>query len=245
MGYGVTDGEEFPALVRQQLGGRFGLDKVDVVNAGMGRGNGYWIKFLKTEAPALHPTLVVLEVCGNDFQDNMNELLFELSHSGELVDIPPLPPPLGRRLQRLAEAAPWLHGLHLFALAKQTLKRSFDSHRAQMIETQQGVSHLAKVSEDLTLALISEALVVAQQHGLEVLMLAVDVDDARLSTLIELSRRHDIPLIEVPRKDDRPDLYFEIDGHWNPAGHRHVAGLVVEHVLANDRFTQRIGAAGR
>jgi hypothetical protein len=244
MGYGVTDGEEFPALVRRRLGERFGLDKVDVVNAGIGRGNGYWSRFLRSEAKRFHPTMVVMEVCGNDFEDNRVEQLFALTGSGELVAQPPPPPGWGRRLQRFAELVPWVHDLHLFGLLKQVLQANAFAGAPEAEPTRQG-DRSARASDDLTYALISEAIDVAQQQGLEILVLVVDADEDRVVALRRLVREHGLDLLEVPRKSERPDLYFEVDGHWNAAGHRHVAELVSERLLANDRLARDLAEAPR
>ena len=78
MGYGVNDGEEFPALVRRAMSER--KSKIPVINAGMGdNGNGRWIKFLRAEGTKFNPSLVVLQIHANDFHDNIREHLFEVS----------------------------------------------------------------------------------------------------------------------------------------------------------------------
>ena len=88
MGYGVNDGEEFPALVRAALSQR-GSKMVSVINAGVGNsGNGRWAKFLRAEARRYNPALVVLQIHANDFGDNIRERLFELSPAGELIELP-------------------------------------------------------------------------------------------------------------------------------------------------------------
>jgi hypothetical protein len=62
MGYGVNDGEEFPALVRNALTKR-GPDTVAVINAGVGNvGNRRWIKFLPAEGKRYNPRLVVFQI---------------------------------------------------------------------------------------------------------------------------------------------------------------------------------------
>ncbi len=79
MGYGVNDGEEFVARVRETLNER-SAEAVPVINVGMGdNGNGRWVKFLRAEGEKYNPSLVVLQIHGNDFQDNIREQLFELS----------------------------------------------------------------------------------------------------------------------------------------------------------------------
>jgi hypothetical protein len=88
MGYGVNDGEEFPAPVRAALSQR-GSKMVSVINAGVGNsGNGRWAKFLRAEARRYNPALVVLQIHANDFGDNIRERLFELSPAGELIELP-------------------------------------------------------------------------------------------------------------------------------------------------------------
>jgi hypothetical protein len=37
----------------------------------------------------------------------------------------------------------------------------------------------------------------------------------------------------VPGKRERPDLYFEVDGHWNSAGHAFAAERVLERLRAH------------
>ena len=84
MGYGVSDGEEFPELVRRELVAR--RLEIPVFNAGTGdTGNGRWVKFLRNEGGRLNPRLVILQVSENDFADNLKEGLFAIAPSGDLV----------------------------------------------------------------------------------------------------------------------------------------------------------------
>ena len=87
MGFGVNDGEEFPALIKAKLDAAFGRDDVNVVNTGMGdNGNGRWIKLLKNEVDPFKPQLVVLQVMDNDFEDNVREGYFSMSGDGTLSE---------------------------------------------------------------------------------------------------------------------------------------------------------------
>ena len=117
-GYGVSDGAEFPAIIRETLRER-GV-AMSVVNAGIGdNGNGRWVKFLRDEAATHDPRLVVFQVHSNDFDDNLKENLFRLSESGELLELPVQPPGPARRVQTIIEAWPSLSYLHLVGLLRE------------------------------------------------------------------------------------------------------------------------------
>jgi len=40
------------------------------------------------------------------------------------------------------------------------------------------------------------------------------------------------PLIVIPTKAERPDLHHTTDDHWNAAGHRYVADLLMPEIRA-------------
>jgi len=66
-GYGVSEGEDFPALVRSALERGRTDAPIPVINAGVGAsGTGHWVKYLSREAPRLSPRLVVLQAHAND-----------------------------------------------------------------------------------------------------------------------------------------------------------------------------------
>ena len=85
MGYGVSDGSEFPSRIDAELRRRHGASAPTVVNAGIGdSGNGFWVKFLRLNAKTINPRLVVMQVLDNDFVDNVSEGLFALKADGSL-----------------------------------------------------------------------------------------------------------------------------------------------------------------
>ena len=39
-----------------------------------------------------------------------------------------------------------------------------------------------------------------------------------------------VPVLIVPIKQPQPDLYYKVDGHWNPSGHDFAADLVLKNL---------------
>src|SRR5215813_13054208 len=92
MGYGVSDGVEYPALVRKGLASASPQNPVTVINAAASSsGTGRWVKFLSRDAAAYAPRLVVLQAHGNDYEENLEEKLFDVGSGGELRELP-IPP---------------------------------------------------------------------------------------------------------------------------------------------------------
>ena len=233
MGYGVNDGEEFPAIVRAALNRKFGEDKIPVINAGIGNnGNGRWIKFLRHEAANYSPQIVLLQPLDNDFYENVRENLFSLSDSGSLIEHGIPPPSLMRRIQNVVDEIPLLEYSYLFALVRQVI-----SHSRTSRSTEQTNNNAAAITsahqddddpvEDLTLALIEQAIVLCRESGWPVKMLLIDLPDNRLRAIQSVLDRHNVEAISFPGKNERPDFYYENDGHWNAAGHRDAAQRVL------------------
>ena len=230
MGYGVDEGEQFVALLQSRLG------ELPLLNAGMGNnGNGRWVKFLRLAAPNFEPRLVVLQIMANDFEDNAREGLFEL-RGGELIERSIPPPSTSRNLQHLVEAVPGLASSHLVGLIRQVLAVRSPAD-AQGATPRMGTVALRSTAaaEDasiaagdaLTMALIARAIDICQIKGWPVLGLSVEVAGTRLVQLEGLFASRGVALIRLPGKQERPDLYYRVDGHWNAAGHRHVAEMMI------------------
>lgn len=222
MGYGVDDGQEFPALVRERLRAAPG-GPIPVINAGTGdTGNGRWVKFLRREAPSFEPRLVVLQVHANDFADNLNERLFALAPDGSLVELPPQPPGLSRRVQQVVEAIPGLSYSYLVGLAKQL---RFGAAASGAVE---GPSRdQPSDGERLTLRLVTEALEICRARGWPVLVVLADVAEPQARWLRETVAAQGAALLEIPTKVARPDLYFVLDGHWTTAGQAYAAQQIL------------------
>jgi hypothetical protein len=227
LGYGVSDGEEYPALIAAELRRRQGAAAAPVVNAGIGNsGNGFWLKLLRGEAAKMQPRLVVMQVTDNDFADNLDDGLFALDSDGSLRELPVPPPGIMRRVEGLIQAVPGLSYSHLLGLLR--------SVRLPKMGTPASPSAGAagqqanKAGERLTLRIIEEAISVCEQRRWKVVGLLAGLPPAQEAAVAELFRRRNLVLVRIPPKAERPDLYYKIDGHWHAAGHRFVAQRLLE-----------------
>ena len=231
MGYGVSDGEEFPALIRRALDaqGR----RSPVINAGMGdNGNGRWVKFLRHEGRRLNPRLVVLQLSDNDFDDNVIEGLFTLTRSGELLESPVPSPGWPRIAQELVEAVPGLSYSRLLGLSRQAVPRPGRERIARSAQRGPAEGPLSSSTDGLTYQLIEETLGICGREHWPVLALEVGVDEPRLGELDKIFTQHRITLLRAPTSSERPDLYYRIDGHWNIRAHRLIAQQLLPYLEA-------------
>lgn len=232
MGYGVNDGEEFPALIGQKLArmaSSTGKQSIHVVNAGVGSyGNGGWLKFLRLKGEKFSPILVVLQLTSNDFNDNVREGLFELDRSGKLVERPVEKPSL-RTVQEWIERIPGITSSRLMALIRQVVT----GYDAQVLEARKRNDDGSSTLEELTYRILDEVLEFCQVHAYPAVMLTVAIDGARLERLRQVAAIHRVALLRLPSKEERPDLFYKVDGHWNSTGHEFVAAVVFQEIMAS------------
>ena len=231
LGYGVDDGEEFPARIAA-------AEPIPVVNAGMGNsGNGRWIRFLETDAPALEPRVVVLQLCSNDIGDNLEEGRFRLDATGKLLRVEAVEDPTWRRtVQRLVEAVPGLAYSHVVSMLREERRSVEDADTRADPAAPDGPMAL-------TLALLREALSLCAARGWPALVVAADLEDPLAGEVARLCAELRVPLVELPAKAERPDLYYRIDGHWNASGHEHAANAILEALREMPALSDR-GDAG-
>jgi lysophospholipase L1-like esterase len=232
MGFGVNDGEEFPALIRARLQTQPGKAP-DVVNTGMGNsGNGRWVKFLRHEAERFKPRLVVLQVSSNDFTDNVSEDLFRLSDSGALEERPV-------KLSRMKtlEAFVDVAGIsqsHFYSFARQVLAHAVSGSEALVSDHAPAAASESAYADRLTERLIGEALSLCAHNGYATFVILVGLEGERLERMQSMLAARRVSSLVAPSKSERPDLYFRIDGHWNAAGHAFVAEALFRQLRSLD-----------
>ena len=241
-GFGVSDGNEFPELIRKQLAEKFGETRIPVVNAGIeNTGNSHWVKFLKNEGKRFNPRLVVLQFMGNDFNDNIREKLFTLSPSDGLVELPVPPPSFERRIQKVIDFSPFIKHTYILGLVRQVfsllaLHRNSLKDKVNVSNEIDNVKVPSEIDNDfeesLTFLLLQEVLEICKQNNWPILAINVYINGNRLTKLENLLKSYNVESIKIPQKNDRPDLYYKVDRHWNALGHVYVAELIVKHLTA-------------
>jgi hypothetical protein len=226
LGYGVSDGEEYPALVWKELRRRHGDAAPAAVNAGIGNsGNGFWVKMLQGEALKMQPRLIVMQVAENDFADNLNDALYALDAKGSLRELPVPGPGIMQRLEALISAVPGLSYSHLIGLLRTV--RLPKSHGPPS-QPQLGGTDQAVGADHLTLRILDHALGVCEQRGWNVVGMLVGLPAAREAAVEGLFAKRKFVIVRIPPRSERPDLYYKIDGHWHAHGHQFVARRLLE-----------------
>jgi hypothetical protein len=228
LGYGVDDGQEYPALVGELLSARLGAIS-PVINAGIGDvGTGRWVRFLREEGPALDPRAVVLQLSSNDFQDDSREGFYSIGADGSLVESRgPRRAGIRRMAQGVFEIVPWLPYSRLVSLLRGL---RFGKPGGREAPAREGGHLDAKpfLPTALTLRIVEAIVGLCQSRQWPVLLLAADFPDTQLPAVAALAADLRVPLVRVPAKAERPDLYYRVDAHWNAAGHAHAARLTAD-----------------
>jgi len=236
MGYGVNDGEEFPALVRRDLRKRLGDAAPEVVNAGIGAtGNGHWLIFLKRDAERFRPRAVVLQLCSNDFGDNIHERLFSLGADGTLQAVAVPAPTWQRSVQAFVEGVPGLAYSRLVSLIKQVAMSggggAGNEAPGPAMTASAGVEEVPDAA--LTVAIVREAIRQCRARGWPVLVITADLSAAQVNAVrgaivAESGRGEGAGICVMPGKAAAPEMYFKVDGHWVARGHQEAARRVKE-----------------
>ena len=83
----------------------------------------------------------------------------------------------------------------------------------------------------------------ASESGWPILVLLTGIDGNRLEMLKRFFAERGVPVISLPTIVERPDLYFEVDGHWNSEGQAFVARRVLDAIMKFDLTKIVDGAA--
>jgi lysophospholipase L1-like esterase len=241
LGYGVNDGEEYPAVVSAELRRRHGDAAPTVVNAGIGNsGNGFWLKLLRGEAVKMQPRLVVMQITENDFADNLKDGLFAIEADGTLRELPVPGPGIMRRVEALIQGIPGLSHSHLLGLVRSVRAPPLGFPAAQSADGGAGQSVAA--AERLTLRILDEAISLCEQRGWRMAGLLVGLPATQEAAVKDLFARRNVVVVRVPSKAERPDLYYQVDGHWHARGHQFAAQRLLEALDAEKPRTSGLPA---
>ena len=239
MGYGVSDGEEYPALIRQQL--REQGDTATVINAGMGgNGNGWWLNWLKQHADTLNPRHVVLQFYINDLDDNIGEGFYTLDENQQLIQLPIQAPSKQRKLQHLIESVPGLANSYMVGFARQVVhamgaraanKEADNTNKAEPVQ-QVSDAELRAPARKLQVEIVRGVMDILQEKGWPVSVLLVDLYPDNVESLQAHFHSYGIEPIVITGKIQYPEMYFKVDHHWNSKGHRYAASLLEPMLLA-------------
>jgi hypothetical protein len=229
VGYGVNDGEEYPALLAKQLSA-MGAGSVPYINAGRGNtGQSQWIKFLRREAPGYDPSFVIVQVNETDFSDNLIDGLLRVEEDGAITELPLTRPSLGRVAQRVMDAMPFVSRTYLYGLVRQAYFSLANPPAegppdAMMREKQ----------DRLLIRLLEEVDRLCDEGGWPVVALRVALDSTRDARLDSMFTAHGIPSRRIAGFSELSDSYYEVDGHWTAVGHQHAANTILELLAEAD-----------
>jgi hypothetical protein len=242
MGYGVSDGAEFPALIGVELNEALKDVSVDIINAGVGgNGNGQWIKFLDRHLNDVRPQLVVMQFMQNDFDDNVRERYFSVTDQDTLVE-EVISLSWARVLEDGLSRIPVISESHFYAALREVyyhwkssspIADSYVGNQGKL----EGASPIGRnelpYPYRLTQAIISEAIRRCKSSESVVIALLVGLHGSELEMVRDWFETHNVRVVSIPARSERPDLYFETDGHWNEAGHQFAVELLSQSLIAH------------
>jgi hypothetical protein len=83
--------------------------------------------------------------------------------------------------------------------------------------------------------LLELAINICKKNNAPVLMLLIDIQGTRLDRVRDLLEQSQTEFVKLPSRTESPELYYEIDGHWNKKGH----ALAAEKVMKTIRSTNQ------
>ena len=228
MGYGVNDGEEFPSLIRTTLNDSC-PDTINVINAGLSdNGNGRWVKYLRNDAKRYNPKIVVFQIHSSDYYDNLHEHLFEVSQDGDLNELPVPADKVKQITQKIIDSTSFLSNSYLVGFVIQVQWYLRHSQLNNNIAKPQSVTVNEMLEKRLLNRLMEEVLTICKNEQWRSLFVLVDISPGHLEDLKKLFKDYKIPMIVIPNRQERPDLYYKVDLHWNVSGHKYVADQILK-----------------
>lgn len=232
-GYGIADGEDYPAQMRRLLG-----DSHDVVNLGVGGwGLTQEIRRYYELGRLYEPQVVVLQFTGNDPSDNQlynvtrlegGRLLFQDRDEDTAISF----------VKRWLSESP-LQRSHLYALARGHLYYLFRGREVAATAAAGAAAGAASAPASQAEQQLHNDLLEAfardlSARGVRLLLIAVD---GHLALFPQIqARMRDLDTRGLARFIDVDALFRQAphdvspEGHWGPASHRSVAAALVDAI---------------
>ncbi len=232
MGYGVSDEETFPSLVRKALDEKYGKHALSVINAGIGdNGNGRWLKFLQLEGKKYNPRFIVLQICENDFIDNQREDFYRLKNEYDLEELIVPPKSFARKTQDIVDRVPYIPNSYIFGLIRQ-VRYTMLTEKWLWGEESRDLER----NDLLTYRIVEDLVELCRKEKWPLLVVFVGETGREFKHFTSMLDKLDVPSLVTPDAQERPDLFFKIDGHWNRSGHQLAATLIMNKLHEMDTF---------
>jgi hypothetical protein len=86
-------------------------------------------------------------------------------------------------------------------------------------------------SDELTYALVRTSVDEARAMGTDVIGLLVGLTGQRRAKMMQIFAQRGLTCLDGPSRNDAPDMFFKVDGHWNAASHRRTDELLLPELL--------------
>jgi lysophospholipase L1-like esterase len=228
-GKGVDDSTTYTAQLQHALDARLGHDAWEVLNAGVvsyGTANAY--QFLKARGLALEPDAVVLQMCWNDFQENVECGLFSLDDGANLVAAAD-PYARLRKMVRLHDRIPGhalLDNSYLFNFVRVRLNLAvlWPTRRNTVQVDERAQKAAGAAQERMATVLLQHVARVCSDDQISLIVVLFDLKPTWNQLVRDALQAEQVHVLDFGDLRQRsPQLYYAVDGHWNPAGHRYVA----------------------
>jgi lysophospholipase L1-like esterase len=226
-GKGVDDSSTYAVQLERILNAHASLPKWDVLNAGVvsfGTANEY--HFLRTRGRALQPDVVVLQVCPNDFQDNVDCGLYSLDDTTGRLVANPHPYEHLRKAVRLYESIPGhaiLDNSYAFNFVRLRLNLALLWPVKGAVATAT-VGRTEQPGARLAAALFDAAGRWCQERRTPLVVVVFDLNEDAVQLVTRSVKPQGGVVLDLHDLERRyPSFYYPVDRHWNASGHRYVA----------------------
>lgn len=251
-GWGVEAGQAYPALLGERLQARYPDTDIQVLNAGVPfYGTIDEVAFLKHRVAELDPDIVVLQFNAvDDFEQNRRPSIERQVFDEGIIRYVP-----DYEWTRGPAWTIWLnrvkHHSHLLRLISENTGRVL--MRAGWLSSLESVSSEYFDCEQAKTArrLLAEVASISNRHGAHVVflfapekmqVLAKPSTELRAARLVrEVAESADAGFVDLTpgsvAQDDVESLFSKAEGWWTVAGHRMIASLLLDEIIAEQLMT--------